>query len=188
MWINQWLRGRGEVAVERFRAQLYDADVEFSGYVDNSGYIHALASSGEDGSTWVIPHSWAVLHEKGVRTVIYNHPSDSTRLYGGTLSSADYTYIASVFRQTNGIINTMVATAKEGVYTAKITKVVSERQIKAADRRARASVNGKTYPTQKSMWGALHDAEAREMVKIGIVVTYEPRGVNRETLVTQKIC
>lgn len=56
-----------ESAIARFREQLMDNRYEHSAYIDDAGYVHALGSTGNEGSTRVAPLS-AVAHEKGVST------------------------------------------------------------------------------------------------------------------------
>ncbi len=40
-----------ESAIDRFREQLMDNRYEHSAYIDDAGYVHALGSTGKEGST-----------------------------------------------------------------------------------------------------------------------------------------
>lgn len=46
-----------ESAIARFREQLMDNRYEHSAYIDDAGYVHALGSTGNEGSTRVAPLS-----------------------------------------------------------------------------------------------------------------------------------
>lgn len=118
-------------AINRFREQMMDKKVEYSAYIDNSGYIHALGSTNKEGSTKVAPVS-AVAKEKGISTIIHNHPYGTSdgRKWGGSFSEGDMAYIASAYANSGGKINRIIATAREGTYSAKVTKQVSREQVK----------------------------------------------------------
>lgn len=62
-----------DAAISRFREQLMDKKVEYSAYIDDAGYVHALGSTGKEGSTKIAPLS-SVAKERGVSTIVHNHP------------------------------------------------------------------------------------------------------------------
>ena len=133
-------------------------------------------------------------HEKGITTVIHNHPHFGDRAYGGTFSAAD---IRNAFRNyvaTKGAVNTIKATAKEGTYVAVVTKNiynkrVTEGKIAAAADKAKARAwRGKTFSTKKAMWQAIHTETAKEMANLGINISFKPAiNATKSKLVTQKI-
>ena len=101
-----------ESAIARFREQLMDNRYEHSAYIDDAGYVHALGSTGNEGSTRVAPLS-AVAHEKGASTIIHNHPHGGAdgRKWGGPLSGGDLEYIASAYNRSGGRVKRIVATS-----------------------------------------------------------------------------
>lgn len=182
-----------EAAESRFREQLLGSHVEYSAYIDKAGYVHALASTREEGSTGVMPLS-QLAHEKGITTLIHNHPHFGSRAYGGTFSKADITMAVKNYVATKGAVNTIKATAKEGTYIAVVTKNIYNKDVnkykitRAANRAAKNAWDGKTFSTKKAMWQALHTETAKEMAKLGIVITFKPaKKANKKKLVTQKI-
>lgn len=115
-----------ESAISRFRDQLMDAKVEYSAFIDDLGYVHALGSTGDEGSTQVAPLT-AVWNEKGVSTVIHNHPHGTSdgRKWGGPFSEGDMSYIANAHFLSGGKVNRMAAMSNEGTYSAIVRKSVS---------------------------------------------------------------
>lgn len=176
-----------EAAVSRFREQMMDAKVEYSAYIDDDGYVHALGSTGEEGSTSVAPIS-AVAKERGISTVVHNHPSGVSdgRKWGGPLSNNDLLYISSAYSATGGKVDRIVATAREGTYSAKVTRPVSQAQAKVAAARATASVKGREFQSEIAMWRAVNDAYTSEFGKIGIEITFDRQRQRRGRLVTQR--
>lgn len=174
-------------AVNRFREQMMDKRHEFSAYIDDSGYIHALGSTGKEGSTKVAPLT-AVAHEKGISTIIHNHPFGGSdgRKWGGPFSQGDLEYIASAHRSSGGKVKRIVATSNEGTYTAVVKKSVSNESVKRAAARADSAVRGKKYQSEIAMWRAVNDAYTSEFAKIGITISYEKQPKRRKKLVTQK--
>ncbi len=178
-----------ELAIERFREQMMKRKHEHSAYIDDSGYIHALGSTGKEGSTKVAPPS-AVAKEKGISTVIHNHPHGGSdgRKWGGPLSGADLKYIASAYQLSGGRVNRMIATSNEGTYSAQVTKSVSQKQVSNAIRRAeKALKSGKVYQSEIAMWRAVNKAYTSEFAKIGVKITFESGSMKSRKLVTQKI-
>lgn len=178
-----------DAAIERFREQLMSNKYEHSAYIDDAGYIHALGSTKKEGSTKVAPLS-AVAKEKGVSTIIHNHPFGGSdgRKWGGPLSAGDLKYVASAYLRSGGKVNRIIATSNEGTYSAKVTKSVTNKQVNAAVRRAEKSLkNGKTYQSEIAMWRAVNKAYTSEFAKIGINITFESRTKKSNKLVTQKI-
>lgn len=144
-------------------------------------------------STGVMPLS-QLAHEKGITTLIHNHPHFGSRAYGGTFSKADITMAVKNYVATKGAVNTIKATAKEGTYIAVVTKNIYNKGVnkykitRAANRAAKNAWDGKTFSTKKAMWQALHTETAKEMAKLGIVITFKPaKKANKKKLVTQKI-
>jgi hypothetical protein len=164
-----------ESAMSRFREQLMSQKHEYSAYIDDSGYIHALGSTGKEGSTKVAPLS-AVAKEKGISTVIHNHPfggSDGRR-YGGPLSDGDLRYLVNAHIASGGRVKRMVATSNEGTYSALITKSVSRRQVnKAISRAERKLDNGKKYQSEIAMWREVNKVYTSEFAKIGVKISYK---------------
>lgn len=177
-----------EAAVGRFREQLMDKKHEYSAYIDDAGYLHALGSTGKEGSTKVAPLS-AIAHEKGVSSIIHNHPFGGSdgRKWGGPFSQADLEYIASAYNASNGSVKRIIATSNEGTYSAVVTKSVSNKSVRSAAKRADASVRGKKYQSEIAMWRAVNSAYTSEFAKIGINITYEKQPKRRSKLVTQKM-
>lgn len=176
-----------KAAIERFRQQMNTQNVEFSGYVDSNGYIHALASSGSKGETGVVDYS-NLVNEKNVFAVAHNHPSDKKRIMGGSFSSADIEFLHDVHRDSNGRINTMVATAKEGTYTAVIKKNrPSVIRIKKAMRNAESLTEETRVNSARKFWNNYSDNVISELGKIGITVSFEKQDNKKQKLVTQKI-
>lgn len=176
-----------EAAIGRFREQLMDAKVEYSAYIDDAGYVHALGSTGKEGSTKVAPIS-AVAKQRDVSTVIHNHPHGGSdgRKWGGPFSEADLAYIASAHGATGGRVNRIVATSNEGTYSARVKRSVSGGQVRSAAKRADAAVSGKKYQSELAMWRAVNSAYASEFGKIGIEITFTEQKKKRSRLVTQK--
>lgn len=177
-----------EKAVDRFRQQLMDKKTEYSAYLDDSGYFHALGSSGHEGSTSVAPLT-VVAKEKGVSTIVHNHPFGTSdgRKWGGPLSEGDLSYIAAAYRASSGKVNRIIATSNEGTYTAKVTRSVSEGKVKAAASRADATVKKHKYQSELAMWNAVNKAYTDEFSKIGITITYKKQSKRSSKLVTKKI-
>ena len=175
-------------AINRFRDQMMDKKVEYSAYIDDRGYVHALGSTVKEGSTAVAPIS-AVAKEKGISTIVHNHPDGTSdgRKWGGPFSSADLSYIASAYSQSNGNINRMVATAKEGTYSAVVKKPVSQLKVGSAAKAADAKVKGMKFQSEKAMWREVNKAYTEEFSKIGIDITYTPQKKTKSKLVTQQI-
>lgn len=176
-----------EAAVERFREQLMDAKVEYSAYVDDAGYVHALGSAGREGSTRVAPLS-AVAHESGVSTIVHNHPFGTSdgRKWGGPLSEGDLSYVARAYRESGGRVNRIVATSNEGTYSARVTRPVTQGQVRTAASRADAAVRGRKFQSEISMWRAVNEAYTSEFAKIGVTITYKKRPKRSGRLVTQR--
>lgn len=176
-----------EQAINRFREQMMDRKHEFSAYIDDAGYIHALGSTGKEGSTKVAPLS-AIAHEKGISTVIHNHPfgGSDKRKWGGPFSQGDLQYIAAAHRASGGKVKRIVATSNEGTYTAVVKKGVSDKQVKAAAARAEKAVKGKKYQSEIAMWRAVNSAYTSEFAKIGIDISYKKQPKKSKKLVTQK--
>lgn len=177
-----------EAAIGRFREQLMNEKVEYSAYIDEAGYVHALASMNNEGSTKIAPAS-AIAKEKGVTTIIHNHPHGGSdgRKWGGPFSEADLAYIANAYAGSGGRLNRMVATAREGTYSAKVTKKVTQSQVHAAASRAEASLKGKKYQSEIAMWRAVNKAYTSEFGKIGIKITYDKQKKRNGKLTTQKV-
>lgn len=176
-----------ESAIARFREQLMDNRHEHSAYIDDAGYVHALGSTGNEGSTRVAP-LYAVAHEKGVSTIIHNHPHGGSdgRKWGGPLSGGDLEYIASAYNRSGGRVKRIVATSNEGTYSALVTKSVSDKAVKSAAKRADASVMSRKYQSEIAMWRAMNKAYTSEFAKIGIEISYEKQPKKSGLLVTQK--
>ena len=187
--LNQGVAGgtNPEAAVARFREQLMDSKSEHSAYIDDSGYVHALGSTREEGSTRVADLSY-VAKQKGVSAVIHNHPHGGSdgRKYGGPLSYDDLVYITNAYARSNGKVNRMIATSNEGTYSARVTKSVTKGQITRAANKADASLKGKKYRSEKAMWKAVNDAYAKEFSKIGINISYDKQAKHSKKLVTQR--
>lgn len=177
-----------EAAIDRFREQMMDKKVEYSAYIDDQGFVHSLGSTGKEGSTKIAPLS-TIAKEKGVSTVIHNHPHGTSdgRIWGGPFSEDDLDYIASAHRMTGGRVNRIVATSNEGTYSAVVRKTVSKKQVENAAALADARVKEKEFQSEKSMWRAVNAAYTEEFGKIGIDITFEPQKKKRDKLVTQKI-
>lgn len=175
-------------AIARFREQLMGEKVEFSAYVDDSGYVHALGSTGHEGSTSVAPLS-AVAKERGISTIVHNHPFGGSdgRKWGGPLSEGDLSYIARAHRLTGGKVNKIVATSNEGTYSARVTRAVTDKQVRSAAKRAESSLSGKKFQSEIGMWRAVHNAYTSEFAKIGVEISFERQRKRSRGLVTQKI-
>lgn len=95
-------------------------------------------------------------HEKGITTLIHNHPHFGNRAYGGTFSKADITVAVKNYVATKGAVNTIKATVKEGTYIAVVTKNIYSKGVnknkiaRAASRAAKNAWDGKTFSTKKS--------------------------------------
>ena len=176
-----------QAAIGRFREQMMDKSHEFSAYLDDAGYFHALGSTGKEGSTKVAPLS-AVAKEKGVSTVVHNHPHGGSdgRKWGGPLSEGDLAYIASAYQLSGGRVNRIVATSNEGTYTARVTRAVSQKQVSSAAARAEKTLKGKKYQSEIAMWRAVNSAYTSEFGKIGVKISYERQPKRSGKLVTQK--
>ncbi len=176
-------------AVSRFREQLMNQKVEHSAYIDDLGYIHALGSTGKEGSTKVAPLS-AVAKEKGIFTVIHNHPfggSDGRR-YGGPLSGADLRYLVDAHIASGGRVKRMIATSNEGTYSALITKSVTRKQVKNAIARAERKLdNGKKFQSEIAMWREVNKVYTSEFAKIGVKIDYKEQTKKSKRFITQKI-
>ena len=144
-------------------------------------------------STGVMPLSQLV-HEKGITTLIHNHPHFGNHAYGGTFSKVDVTVAVKNYVATKGVVNTIKATAKEGTYIAVVTKNiyskgVTEDSIAAAANKVKTRAwRGKTFSTRKAMWQAIHTETAKEMANLGINISFKPAtNATKGKLVTQKI-
>ena len=176
-----------EQAKNRFRSQMLNQKIEYSAYYDSDGYIHSLGSSGQKGTTAVESFS-TVAKEKRITGVIHNHPYQEWAGGGATFSKADIKYLKSSYDQTNGRIREIVATAKEGIYTARISrkKVPTDRQISRALSNADKKSTG-SYSSKKKMRETIHNDLANELGKIGIEVTFTSNSANSDKLITQKL-
>ncbi len=176
-----------EAAVERFREQLMDERNEFSAYIDDAGFVHSLGSSGKGGST-AVASLFTVAHERGVSTVIHNHPFGGSdgRKWGGPLSEGDLMFISNAFERSGGKVNKMVATAREGTYTATVTRRVSHAEFAAAAGRAENALKGRKFRSEWAMWEATNAAYASEFAKIGINIKFDGQPTRRKKLVTKK--
>ncbi|NPD32242.1 hypothetical protein HLV35_03040 [Eggerthellaceae bacterium zg-997] len=165
-----------------------DAEFEHSAYIDSAGYAHALATLREYGATKVAPLS-AVAKERGASAIIHNHPHGGPdgRIWGGPLSSGDLLHIARVHSETGGKVNRIIATAKEGTYSARVTRPVSTLQAKRAAARADGTLKGRRFDSSKAMWQAVHDAYAAEFARIGVELSFDRKPKRSRRLVTQKI-
>lgn len=174
-------------AVARFRERTMSEKFEYSAYIDEAGYIHSLGSTKKEGSTKVAPLS-SVAKEKGVTTLIHNHPHGGSdgRKWGGPLSEADLAYVANAHRNTGGKVNRIIATSNEGTYSATVTRKVTDKQVKAAAKKADASLRGKKFQSEIGMWRAVNKAYTSEFAKIGIEITYTKQKKTSGRLVTQK--
>lgn len=106
-------------------------------------------------STGVMPLS-QLAHEKGITTLIHNHPHFGNHAYGGTFSKVDVTVAVKNYVATKGVVNTIKATAKEGTYIAVVTKNIYRKGVnkykiaRAASRAAKNAWDGKTFSTKKA--------------------------------------
>ena len=177
-----------ESAISRFREQLMDAKVEYSAYIDDAGYVHALGSTGKEGQTKVAPLS-AIAKEKGVSTIVHNHPHGTSdgRKWGGPFSEGDLAYVANAYAVTGGKVNRIVATSNEGTYSARVTRRVTQGEVKAAAKRADSAVKGKKYQSELAMWRAVSVAYTSEFAKLGINITYTKQRKRSGKLVTKKV-
>ncbi len=144
-------------------------------------------------STGVMPLS-QLAHEKGITTLIHNHPHFGNHAYGGTFSKVDVTVAVKNYVATKGVVNTIKATTKEGTYIAVVTKNiynkrVTEDSIAAAANKVKTRAwRGKTFSTRKAMWQAIHTETAKEMANLGINISFKPAtNATKGKLVTQKI-
>lgn len=103
------------------------------------------------------------------------------------MSEADLEHITSAYNLSNGKINTMIATAREGTYSAKVTKRMTDKQFKKAVNNAEASLGGKKYQSEGGMWKAVNKAYTSEFAKIGVMIAFERQHKTNGNLVTQKI-
>ncbi len=177
-----------EQATNRFREQMMDKKVEYSSYIDDKGYIHALGSTGQEGSTAVASLE-TVAKQKGITTIIHNHPYGTSdgRKWGGTFSKADLRHIARTHSISGGKVNKIVATSREGTYTAIVKNTVTEKQVATAHQKAKKAVIGKKYQSEKVMWSALNLSLTKEFSKIGIEIKFDSQPFKKSRLVTQKI-
>lgn len=177
-----------ESAIARFREQLIDKKVEYSAYIDDAGYVHSLGSTNKEGSTKVAPLS-SVAKEKGISTIIHNHPNGGSdgRKWGGPLSEDDLSFVASAHAMTGGRVNRIVATSREGTYSARVRNSVSQKQVNAAARRADNAVKGRTFPSERAMWRAVNSAYTSEFAKIGIDISFTAQSKKTGKLVTKKL-
>lgn len=178
-----------ESAILRFREQLMDQKHEFSAYIDDAGYIHALGSVGKEGSTQVAPLS-AIAKEKGISTLIHNHPfggSDGGK-HGGPLSGGDLRYLVRAYRASGGRIKRMVATSNEGIYSAIVTKTITSKQVDNAIASAEYKlVNGKRFQSEIAMWREVNKVFASEFAKVGVKIIFEEQEMKSARLITQKL-
>ena len=144
-------------AVARFRERTMSEKFEYSAYIDEAGYIHSLGSTKKEGSTKVAP-----------------------------LSEADLAYVANAHRNTGGQVNRIIATSNEGTYSATVTRKVTDKQVKAAAKKADASLRGKKFQSEIGMWRAVNKAYTSEFAKIGVEITYTKQKKTSGRLVTQK--
>ncbi len=175
-------------AIGRFREQMMDKKVEYSAYIDDYGYVHALGSTGKEGSTKAASLE-TVSKQKGVSTIIHNHPHGGSdgRKWGGTFSEADLSFVVRAFNKSGGNINKIVATSKEGTYKATVKKKVTEKQVKKAYAKADSIARKKTYTSEKAMWKDVNSTLTKEFGKIGIDIKFDSQPVKKKKLTTQKI-
>ena len=175
-------------AIERFRQQLMNESVEYSAYLDSNGYFHALGSTGYEGET-AIASLKTVAKEKAITTIVHNHPNGGldNRKWGGPFSKEDLIVLAQKNATSSGQIKQMVATAREGIYKAKITKRVTSSQVEKAANKAEKSIENKIYWSEKGMWKLIHNACAKEFDRIGIKISFEKQRKKKGKLITQKI-
>ena len=81
----------------------------------------------------------------------------------------------------------MVATAREGTYSAKVRKNVSVEQASAAAKRANRDLKGKRFQSERALWDAVNHAYTSEFAKIGIDITFSPQGKRTGKLITKKL-
>lgn len=175
-----------EAAIDRFRSAMGTQETEWSAWLDSSGYLHALGTSGEAGSTAVVPRA-TLKDRKFITTLVHNHPDRNdggARKQGGTLSKADYRAMVNTYLTSGGRTNSIVATASEGIYRATMTKPVTQRQVSNAIGRAEKAVKGKTFRSESAMWKAVTNARAKELGKLGIKVTFEQKKMTYNRLIT----
>lgn len=173
-------------AINRFREQMLSKNHEYSAYIDSNGYLHALGSTGKKGSTKVVDY-YKMIKERDIKSVIHNHPHGGDRKWGGPLSVNDYLFANQTRAKSNGKVDTIIATSREGTYTAKITKSVSDVSIKRAANKADATLKKKRYRSEKSMWEAMQKEYSKEMKKIGINVSFSPGTYREKNLITQRL-
>ncbi len=176
-----------EDAISRFREQTANERYEYSAYIDAHGYIHSLASTGDEGSTALAPIG-SVAKESNVIAVTHNHPSEPStgRKWGGPLSGDDFLALQSSYMLSGGSINRMVATAREGTYQARITKRVTREQVNNAISRAEKNLKGTKYQSEWAQWKAVHNTYAKEFAKIGVEVQFTKQQKRAKKLVTQQ--
>lgn len=164
--------------------------VEYSAYIDDKGYVHALASNRREGESSLAPVS-AIEKESGVSTVIHNHPHGGSdgRKWGEPLSEADLRNIAAKYRASGGKIYRMVATSREGIYTAVVTKNVKDYKVRLAAAKADNEIRSgrNKYSSELAMWKAVQAAYKKEFAKLGIKLSFSKEGSRKDRLVTQKI-
>lgn len=174
-----------EAAIARFRENMMDENVEYSAYIDDYGYAHALASAGDAHSTQMAPLN-EIAHERAVSRIIHNHPGVG-RKWGGPLSDADIQTLVQGYNYTKGRINAIVATAREGTYSARMTRPVTHFEVDTAINKAKQTAYKRKYTSEMAMWRGVHNAYASELGKIGIELTFNEGRRKRRRLITQKI-
>lgn len=68
-------------------------------------------------------------HEKGITTLIHNHPHFGSCMYDGTFFAADIKIAFRNYVETKEAVNTIKATAKEGTYIAVVTKNIYSKGV-----------------------------------------------------------
>lgn len=81
----------------------------------------------------------------------------------------------------------IVATSREGTYSASVKRTVSQKQVRAAAQRADDAVTGKRFQSERAMWNAVNKAYTSEFAKIGIDITFAAQSKRSSKLVTRKI-
>lgn len=121
--------------------------------------------------------------------IIHNHPNGGSdgRKWGGPFSEADLSHIARAYSQTGGRVKRIVATSREGTYSASVKRTVSQKQVRAAAQRADDAVTGKRFQSERAMWNAVNKAYTSEFAKIGIDITFAAQSKRSSKLVTRKI-
>lgn len=122
------------------------------------------------------------------KTTVHEKSTTATITIHKRLKKLDKNYVA-----TKGAVNTIKATAKEGTYIAVVTKNIYSKGVTedsiatAANKAETRAWRGKTFSTKKATWQALHSETAKEMAKLGIVITFKPaKNANKKKLLLKK--